>query len=135
MAASSLSPDGRYLAYVERQASGLPELFVTTFPSGEGRWQISTGGGRAPKWAATGELFFVAGATDGPKQMTAVPMTLGPTLIAGTPVKLFDVPEDLSSMSQAADYDVTADAKQLVMVRRRGTGTQASSAGSWCRTG
>jgi Tol biopolymer transport system component len=39
-----VSPDGSFLAYTERQPSGDYEVFVTRFPSGEGRWQISTGG-------------------------------------------------------------------------------------------
>ena len=56
----ALSPDGRWLAYVSNE-SGNPEVYVRPFPDvSRGRWQVSTGGGTAPRWAHSGrELFFV----------------------------------------------------------------------------
>jgi hypothetical protein len=88
---------------------------------------ISAGGGRAPLWAANGELFFLAGSTDGPKQMMAAPMTLGDTLHAGSPVKFFDVGENLDADYQLPMFDVTRDGKQLVMVRRTSGNTGPAS--------
>jgi hypothetical protein len=42
------------------------ELFVTAFPSGRGKWQISSGGAQpAPVWRADGKaLYFVGNAGD-----------------------------------------------------------------------
>jgi hypothetical protein len=58
------SPDGRWVAYTE-PAPAVPEdlaklnVYVRSFPSGEGKWQISTNGGRAPRWRGDGrELFY-----------------------------------------------------------------------------
>jgi hypothetical protein len=52
-----ISPDGRWLAYV---AAG--EVWVERYPlSGEERWQMSTNGGRAPRWSGNGDLLFRAG--------------------------------------------------------------------------
>jgi serine/threonine protein kinase/Tol biopolymer transport system component len=44
-----LSPDGRWLAYSSTE-SGREEIYVTHFPSGSGKWQISQGGGTFPVW-------------------------------------------------------------------------------------
>ncbi len=39
-----LSPDGRYLAYRSNEL-GRYEVYVRPFPSGPGKWQVSTDGG------------------------------------------------------------------------------------------
>jgi len=58
-----LSPDGRWLAYSSNE-SGREEIYVTRFPSGPGRWQISQAGATFPAWRADGREIFFAG-TDG----------------------------------------------------------------------
>jgi len=54
-----VSPDGKWMAYVSVE-SGLGEIYVTSFPKGIGKWQISTGGILpSPVWRADGrELYF-----------------------------------------------------------------------------
>jgi serine/threonine protein kinase len=116
-----VSPSGDLLAYVEPHPGGRPEVYVTRFPSGEGRWQISTGGGRSPLWSRNGELFFVTGPNDGAKQMMAARVEPGPEFKASTPLKLFDFPDDLQvSFRGTAAFDVTHDGKRFLMVRSRG---------------
>ena len=57
--APALSPDGKWLAYVSME-SGAPEVYVTAFPSGEGKWQATQDGGSAPRWSRDGkQLFYV----------------------------------------------------------------------------
>ncbi|MFG0275097.1 MAG: hypothetical protein ACF8QF_08570, partial [Phycisphaerales bacterium] len=59
--AAALSPDGSLLAYVSTE-SGQPQVYCTTFPSGAGKWQVSTQGGVAVEWAADGDhLYFQSG--------------------------------------------------------------------------
>jgi serine/threonine protein kinase/Tol biopolymer transport system component len=54
-----LSPNDRWLAYTNID-SGREEVYVTHFPSGEGRWQVSQGGGTFPAWRGDSkEIFFV----------------------------------------------------------------------------
>ena len=54
-----LSPDDQWLAYSSTD-SGREEVYVTHFPSGEGRWQISQIGGTFPSWSGNSkEIFFV----------------------------------------------------------------------------
>ena len=56
---SSLTADGRWLAYVSQQ-SGRSEVYVRPFPEvSENRWQISTDEGGRPLWRSDGaELFY-----------------------------------------------------------------------------
>jgi serine/threonine-protein kinase len=52
------SPDGRWLAYHGNEAKRT-EIFVRPFPKGDGKWQISSGGGRDAAWSrARSELLF-----------------------------------------------------------------------------
>ena len=59
------SPDGRWIAYNSTE-SGRNEVYVIpwdpeTGHAGPGKWQISNGGGRLPKWSVDGsELFYVS---------------------------------------------------------------------------
>jgi len=80
-----VSPDGRWLAYVSSEG-GQPGIFVRPYPSGEGRWQISTPQGFEPRWSGTGrELFYRA---EGVMHVVAIDTTHG--FSAGRPVRLFD---------------------------------------------
>jgi Tol biopolymer transport system component len=54
-----ISPDGKWVAYASDE-SGQYEIYVTSFPSAAGKWQVSRGGGAQPRWRGDGsELFFV----------------------------------------------------------------------------
>ncbi len=54
-----LSPDGKWLAYSSTE-SGREEIYVTHFPSGQGRWQVSQNGGTFPAWSEGGkEIWFI----------------------------------------------------------------------------
>jgi hypothetical protein len=50
------------MAYAaDQMGTGDWEVYVAPFPKGDGRWQVSIGGGRQPRWRADGkELFFMA---------------------------------------------------------------------------
>ncbi|MEL7474204.1 MAG: hypothetical protein AAGK04_12875 [Planctomycetota bacterium] len=53
----SLSPDGSLLIYTTRE-TGQREVYCTRFPDGDGRWQVSTEGGRDPAWAPDGRSVY-----------------------------------------------------------------------------
>jgi Tol biopolymer transport system component len=54
------SPDGKWVAYVSRH-TGRDEIYVTSFPTGGTRWQVSGGGATQPRWSPDGrELYFVS---------------------------------------------------------------------------
>ena len=60
-----VSPDGKWIAFVSTEF-GPNEIFVTAFPSGQGKWQISSGGAQpAPVWRADSKaLYFVSNTGD-----------------------------------------------------------------------
>jgi Tol biopolymer transport system component/predicted Ser/Thr protein kinase len=103
--AASLSPDGKWLAYVSDE-SGQAEIFVQAMNDANTRAQISSEGGLFPRWARSGnELFFLA--KDG---VMSVKFTPGNALNPGKPVKLF---QDKKAWS---GYDVAADGRFVAAV-------------------
>jgi eukaryotic-like serine/threonine-protein kinase len=57
---AQFSGDGHWVAYVSDE-SGRAEVYVQSFPSSGGKWQISTAGGDQPMWNPRGgELFYMA---------------------------------------------------------------------------
>jgi Tol biopolymer transport system component len=62
-----LSPNGKWLAYSSDE-SGRYEVYVTAFPSAEGKRQVSSGGGDFPTWSADGKQLYY---TSGDKLMSA----------------------------------------------------------------
>ena len=58
------SPDGRWLVYSSDE-SGRAEVYVTPFPKGGNKWQVSVAGGSNPRWRGDGrELFYMAANSD-----------------------------------------------------------------------
>jgi serine/threonine-protein kinase len=118
----SFSPDGSWLAYCDCESSGdrPPNVFIQHLESGT-RHQVSTDGGAEPVWAGSGrELFFRAG----PKLMT-VPLAFdGSSVRIGRPQTVFE--GDYLEWS-GANYDVTSDGKQFIMVRTANANTRTFS--------
>jgi hypothetical protein len=57
--APALSPNGKWLAYVSME-SGAPEIYLTAFPDGTGKWQATPDGGNAPHWSRDGKQLVYA---------------------------------------------------------------------------
>lgn len=81
---ASVSPDGRFLAYVCDE-TGRPEVYVQTLAGTPARRQVSVEGGTAPLWARNGgELYFRTG-----DQLIAVRVAVEPTFMVGRPRAMF----------------------------------------------
>jgi Tol biopolymer transport system component len=123
--AARVSPDGGLLAYVTENPGGQPETFLTRFPSGEGRWQVSPQVARNPRWARDGsELFFLVGAQRRTLASVKVNAAMEPPLVSN-PTNLFDF--DLlagspSSYLGGGGFDVTGDGQRFLVVRPGGSG-------------
>jgi serine/threonine-protein kinase len=109
----SLSPDGRWLAFVSNE-TGSDEVYVQSFPDAGGRkWPVSTAGGTEPLWSRDGqELFY----RNGRNEMVAVAVAAASTPPLGHHQVLF------STRPYATDnyhrmYDVTPDRQRFVMMR------------------
>jgi Tol biopolymer transport system component len=83
----SISPDGRLVAYISGEM-GRDEVFLTTLPSGEGKWQISTEGGGWTRITPRGDA-VVFRAPDA-SFMSAPISVAGGVVKIGQPRKLFD---------------------------------------------
>jgi hypothetical protein len=109
-----LSPDGRWLAYVSNEG-GQPSVFVRPYPTGDGRWQISTPLGGEPLWGPGGrELFYRADAA-----LYRVPVETAHGFSAGRPERYLDrVPAGVGGKN----YSITADGSRLLTFRTTGGG-------------
>lgn len=115
-----ISPSGDLLAYVSNE-SGRDEVYVRRFPSGDGRWQVSEGGGDFPRWSKAGDrLYYLKDEV----LVMEVDVTTQPAVRMSGARELFSTP--LSRLGPNHGYDVTPDGQHLVTVHysdiRRGSG-------------
>jgi len=115
--AESVSPDGRWAAYVSNE-SGRDEVYVRPHPGPGGKFPVSTSGGIQPAWGRNGELFYRNG-----DRMMAVPVSTMPTLKIGQPKVLFEGDYELGPGGPRtnSNYDVTPDGQRFLMVAPEST--------------
>jgi eukaryotic-like serine/threonine-protein kinase len=108
---AQFSPDGNWAAYSSNE-TGNWEVYVSPFPSGTSKWQVSSGGGE-PRWRRDGkELFYLS--SEG--KMMAVPVRLGTRFEAGPPVVLFQTHlRQPISAQDVFSYDVTGDGQRFLI--------------------
>jgi Tol biopolymer transport system component len=105
---AQLSPDSRWLVYVSNE-SGKYEVYVSSFPDGAHKVQVSTAGGTSPNWAPDGrELYYVSPQ----KKLMAVDIKLAPAFAAGVPKPLFAIPA--SGTITTYEYQVARDGRFLI---------------------
>jgi dipeptidyl aminopeptidase/acylaminoacyl peptidase len=106
----TFSPDGRWIAYVSDE-SGRQEVYVTAFPSGEGKWRISPNGGSFPRWRRDGqEIVYLAADA----KLVAVPADgAGKSFSVSAARQLFEATTVASG--PGAPFDMTADGQHLVL--------------------
>jgi serine/threonine-protein kinase len=114
----ALSPDGKYVAYQSNE-SGQTEVYVSRFPEGKGKWQVSVSSGSRPRWNGTGdELFYVEDSTN---RLMAVKVDAAPRFQMDLPRPLFSgndvhAPLAIHFMTYRM-YDVTPDGQRFVIVQ------------------
>ncbi len=82
----SVSPDGTMVTYVSGE-TGRDEVFLTSLPEGEGKWQLSAAGGGWVLFSPRGDVAFFR-APDG--AFMSVPVAGGAAIKVGQAKKLFD---------------------------------------------
>jgi serine/threonine protein kinase/Tol biopolymer transport system component len=112
---AQFSPDGRWMAYASNE-TGSMEIYVSPFPSGAGKWQVSSGGGQEPKWRQDGkELFYVSAQG----KMMAVAVTTGAIFKADSPFALFQTHRRQPVSSQDVfSYDVSGDGQRFLIITK-----------------
>jgi Tol biopolymer transport system component len=110
----SLSPDGRWLAYVSEE-SGRPEIYAQPFPDGGERHQVSTDGGLKPVWSPDGGSIYYRSNDGG--QILEVPISATPRFRAGAARVLLDGQYWVGTYRWFPNFDIAPDGKSFVMVR------------------
>jgi Tol biopolymer transport system component/tRNA A-37 threonylcarbamoyl transferase component Bud32 len=105
-----LSPDGHWLAYSAIDGNR-EEVYVTSFPEGNGRWQISREGGTFPVWRGDGKEIYYLAMTDATLYAARVTAE-GSRFEVGGSQPLFPL---RSVFSMGEPYDVMPDGKRFVV--------------------
>jgi eukaryotic-like serine/threonine-protein kinase len=107
--APAVSPEGKWMAY-ESSESGRREIYITAFPAGGAKWQVSTIGGTAAKWRRDGKELFFLDPTD---KIVAVDVNAsGNAVRLGTPHDLF---QTVGIQREYGPFDVAADGKKFLL--------------------
>ena len=106
---ATVSPDGRWLAYNTNE-SGRHEVYLTSFPAGGAKWQVSTNGGSAARWRKDGKELFFLDPTDSIVAVDVNASGNAPQL--GVPHALFQAS---AIQRQNGPFDVTADGKKFLV--------------------
>ena len=105
-----ISPDSHWLAYSSYDG-GREEIYVTSFPSGNGRWQISREGGTFPVWRHDGrEIYFVGYAI---QLIAAGVRPLADGFEVGSTQSLFEV---RNVLAVGAPFDISPDGKRFLVL-------------------
>lgn len=104
-----LSPNGRYLLYQSNE-SGETQVYVRPFPSGDGKWQVSTSVGFRGRWNRAGDKIYYMDRS----QLLEVDVTLRPSFALGKPRLLFNY-ESLMNLNN--DLDPAPDGKRFLGVQ------------------
>ncbi len=105
-----ISPSGDYVAY-ESDESGRNQVYLTRFPGGEGKWQVSVDAGSRPRWdPAGGRLYFTSDTS-----MMEVDVAEKAELQLGYPREIFRIDEARVIIGRTSAYDVDRGGKRFVM--------------------
>jgi serine/threonine-protein kinase len=110
-----ISPDGRWMAYFSTVTNNW-EIYVRPFPdvASGGPWQVSTGGGDAPRWSPDGrELFYITSNGDA---VMSVPVETEPTFNLGKSRLLFRG-TFVAGYQETISYDIHPDDGRFLMIK------------------
>ena len=105
-----LSPDEKWVAYRSNE-SGSREVYIAAFPDFSRSRQVSSAGGRQPRWRGDGkELFYLQ--PDG--KLVSVEVRAGATLETGVRKLLFQTRAEFSTFHH--QYCVTGDGQRFLFI-------------------
>jgi eukaryotic-like serine/threonine-protein kinase len=112
-----VSPDGRFVAFTSEEAGGF-DVYIRRFPEGEGKWEVSQGGGMWPRWGKSGRRLYYAHGND----LMEVDVSTSPDLKLGTPRLLFSRPSIRRPLifGWVPGYDVNAAEDRFIFCRAVG---------------
>jgi serine/threonine protein kinase/Tol biopolymer transport system component len=118
----AFSPDSRWLAYQSNESS-IYEVYVRPYPGPGGKWQISTGGGRFPKWSRNGKKLFYL--TIDNRIMVVTYGVSGDSFHADKP-QLWSPGQLIDLGLGIYTFDLHPDGKRFAVLKAQGTGQSAA---------
>lgn len=115
----SLSPDGKWLAYVTNE-SGRYEVYVRPFPVPGAAVQVSQGGGAEPSWSSDGTRLFYRG----DRRMYVANVATKAGLSVTSQHVLFTDAFDGDMPMPHRNYDLTRDGKFVMIAANTGDAPQ-----------
>jgi len=122
-----VSPDGRWLAYVsDATETGVFRVYVRPFPTGSGRYQVSTAPADWPRWSRDGKTLFFMESTPPGAARQSMPL-LAAAVGARDETFVYEPPQPVVgfrafNLAHAGGpyslYDVTPDPKRLLVFQR-----------------
>ena len=105
-----VAPTGGWLTYQSNE-SKQTEVYITKFPSGGSKYQVSIGGGLMPVWARDGKHLYYL---DSGQRLMSVEVELGKDQVRlGKPLALFQT--GVRASIGGGGYDVTRDGRFLLL--------------------
>ena len=116
---AEFSPDGRWIAYITAE-SGMPEMYVRSFPGPGGRWLVSSDGSGGAVgafsvfWSLNGrELFY----TDSAGEIIAVSYTANEGTFSASQPRLWSLRRvESASGYPTQDIDLAPDGKRFAVI-------------------
>jgi len=131
---AQVSPDAKWVAYQSNE-TGRMEIYARPFPSGAGKWQLSTNGGSWPRWRRDSrEVFYMATSgisgtgISGGKLMSVDVNIKGSTFEVGSPHELCDTGYiNLPSTGRYHTFAVSPDGQRFLIPRPQSTAVVEAS--------
>jgi Tol biopolymer transport system component len=108
-----VSPDGRWLAYASDE-SGDMQVYLTAWPSLDGKWRVSNDKAAMPRWRRDGgELFFLA---HDHHLMSASVAIDGRAPKLGLPRRLFEVHKQVTYLARTTRWAAMPDGDRFLVL-------------------
>jgi len=108
-----VSPDGRWLAYASDE-SGDMQVYLTAWPSLDGKWRVSNDKAAMPRWRRDGrELFFLA---HDQHLMSAGVEADGSAPRLGLPRRLFEVHKQVTYLARTTRWAAMPDGDRFLVL-------------------
>ena len=120
------SPHGDWIVYTSDE-SGQSEVYVQRFPLDGSKFQISSAGGRFPRWSRDGKELFYRTLT---QTIMSVPVTVSTTFQRGQARALFEARGLDSRIQSTGSFQPSADGKRFLSTMSDGD-TQAQPLIVW----
>ena len=116
----TVSPDGKWIAYVSNESDQLYKVYVRPFLAPGGRFLISTGSATEPLWLSNHELSYVDNETNA---LVLANVELGATVRVAKRTRLLDLAPYAHGTTSWWSYDVSRDGQSFLLVRPQGSAT------------